>query len=85
LEFLNELLRHHTGRFLKNPDCRLLKKISEARRAWTVVVSVKHDREIRSSTNTSDEHEFVRGDRAHPSTMLRAVGLWVFFSSPLAE
>jgi hypothetical protein len=38
------------------------RKDPEARRAWTVIVSVKRDREIRTSTNTSHEHEFQRGD-----------------------
>ena len=35
--------------------CKLLKKISDARRAWTVNVYVKRDREIR--TNTSHKHD----------------------------
>jgi hypothetical protein len=37
-------------------------KDPEARRAWTVIVSVDRDREIRTSTNTPHEHEFSRGD-----------------------
>jgi TPR repeat protein len=49
-----------------------------------VIVSVKRDREDRTSTTTLHEHEFKRGDRAHPSTMLRAIGKWAFFSSLLA-
>jgi len=44
----------------ENLFCRLFKKISEARRAWTVIV--KRDREIHTSTNTSHKHEFVRDD-----------------------
>jgi hypothetical protein len=32
-DFFNRLLNQDTSRLLKNPDCRLLKKISEARRA----------------------------------------------------
>ena len=39
-----------------------------------MIVSVKRDREIRTSTNTPHEHEFQRGDRAHPSTLLRTIG-----------
>jgi hypothetical protein len=41
---------------------RLLKKLSEARRAFIVIVSVKGDREIRKRTTTNHEHEFDRGD-----------------------
>ena len=41
---------------------RLLKKTSEARRASIVIVSVKRDRAIRTSTTTNHEHEFERGD-----------------------
>jgi len=33
-------------------------KISEARRAYIVIVSVKRDREIRTSTITNDEDEW---------------------------
>jgi hypothetical protein len=36
----------------------------DARRAWSVIVSVKRDREDRTSTNTLHEHEFERGDRS---------------------
>jgi hypothetical protein len=31
--------------------------------AFIVIVYVKRDREIRTSTNTSHEHEFMRGER----------------------
>src|SRR5262245_4605774 len=41
---------------------RLLKKISEARRAFPVIVSVKRDREIYTNTTTNHEHELERGD-----------------------
>jgi uncharacterized protein len=44
----------------------------------------ERDREIHTSTNTLHEHEFERGDRAHPSTVLRATGIWGFFNSLLA-
>jgi hypothetical protein len=47
---------------LKYPDRTLLKKISEARRAFIVIVSVKRDREIRTSTTANHEHEFDRAD-----------------------
>jgi hypothetical protein len=50
------------GRVLKNcVVCRLLKR-SQRRGAFLVIVSVKRDREIRTSTNTSHEHEFKSGD-----------------------
>ncbi len=38
-------------------------KDPEARLLWTVIVPVDRNREIRTSTNTSHEHEFTRGDR----------------------
>jgi hypothetical protein len=31
-----------------------------SRRVWSVIVYVKRDRKIPTSTNTSDEHEFMR-------------------------
>ena len=49
-----------------------------------VIVSVKRDREDCTSTTTLHEHEFKRGDRAHPSTVLRAIGIRAFFNSLLA-
>ena len=42
-----------------------------------VIVSVKRDREDRTSTTTLHEHEFKRGDRAQRSR-------WAFFNSLLA-
>jgi hypothetical protein len=45
----------------QNFDRRLLKKDSEARRAFIVILSVKRDREIGMSTTTTHEHEFKRG------------------------
>ena len=52
------------------PGCS---KSSDARR-MDVIVSVKRDRENRTSTNTLHEHEFKRGDRAQRSR-------WAFFNS----
>jgi hypothetical protein len=37
-----------------------VQKGPDARRAWSVIVSVQRDRKIPTSTNTSHEHEFVR-------------------------
>jgi len=37
-------------------------KISEARRAFPVIVYVKRDREIYTNTTTNHEHELERGD-----------------------
>jgi hypothetical protein len=56
------------GQSIEKLRFRLFKKVSDARRACTVIVSVKRDGEIRS-TNTSHEHEFVRGDRAQRQTV----------------
>jgi hypothetical protein len=47
---------------VKNSDCRLLKKISEVRCTFIVIVFVKRDREIHTSTTTYHEHELERGD-----------------------
>jgi len=43
-----------------------------------VIVSVKRDREDRTSTTTLHEHEFKRGDRAQRSR-------WAFFNSLLQD
>src|SRR4029077_12397275 len=48
-------------------SCRLLKKISEARRTFLVIVSVKRDREICTSTTTNHKHELERGGRLQRS------------------
>ena len=43
-----------------------------------MIVSVKRDREDRTSTTTLHEHEFKRGDRAQRSR-------WAFFNSLLQD
>jgi hypothetical protein len=48
------------SRLLKNSDCRLVKKISEARLAFIVIVPEKRDREI--GTNMITKHESERHD-----------------------
>jgi hypothetical protein len=45
---------------LENPDYGLLQKISEARRASFVIVSVKRDREIRTNTITNSSEAIER-------------------------
>jgi hypothetical protein len=62
---------------LKNFDYRLLKKISEARRAngWSVGVMeywIIGSEPITPPLQYSNPDE---GERAHPSTMLRAIGI----------
>jgi hypothetical protein len=59
-------------------------KRSKCEARMDVIVSVKRDREDCTSTTTLHEHEFKRGDRAHPSTVLRAIGIRAFFNSLLA-
>jgi hypothetical protein len=45
-----------------NAVCGPFKKISNARRAFIVIVSVKRDREFRTSTTTYHENELERGE-----------------------
>jgi hypothetical protein len=55
---------------LKSLDYRLLKKISEARCAETLIVSVNRDREIRTSTNTphnTNSREAIERNEAYES------------------
>jgi len=56
------------------PGCS---KRSRCQARMDVIVSVKRDREDRTSTTTLHEHEFKRGDRAQRSR-------WAFFNSLLA-
>jgi hypothetical protein len=52
---------------LKNGVRGPLKKISNARRAFIVIVSVKRDRDFRTSTTTYHENELEQGESFKPS------------------
>jgi hypothetical protein len=65
------LLGPNVNRLVKNPDSRVFKKVQMRGAHFIVIVSVKRDREDRTSTNTLHKHEFNRAQRSR----------WAFFNS----
>jgi hypothetical protein len=62
-------------RFLTNSVCRLLKKVSEARPNSRDRVRANVIENSERTRTREHEHELGRDEQAHPSTMLRAIGI----------
>jgi hypothetical protein len=60
---------------LKNPDCRLLKKTLDARQNPRDRVRENVIENSERTRTREHEDELGPGEQAHPSTMLRAIGI----------